>query len=78
MEECKHGLDPTWCSLCLHPGEDQRNGHEGAEYGPVFQAHYDGTCADCGFPIVRGQIIRVIEGPVTNRYVHTNCARGGR
>lgn len=76
MDECIHGLEPSWCSLCLHPGELHKTGHEEASYGAMFKAHYDGTCAECGFPIVRGQLVRVLEGPVTNRYAHNLCVQG--
>ncbi len=73
-DECIHGLEPAWCSFCLHPGESTKNPHGDAKYGAIFRAHYDGECVECGFPITRGQTVRVVQGPVTNRYAHLKCA----
>lgn len=67
-EECIHGLDPAWCSTCLHPSKPQA-----PQYGAIFRAHYEGTCIECDFPIQRNDLIRVVSGPVSNRYIHLRC-----
>lgn len=72
-DECIHGLDPAWCSVCLHP---QAERCAAPAYGAIFRAHYDGECCECHFSIVRGDLIRVVSGPVTNRYAHLSCAQG--
>ena len=50
-EECIHGLDPRWCSICL--------GHDKPEpLTVVFQvrAKYDSSrnCSGCNLPIMKG------------------------
>ena len=66
-DECVHGMDPSWCSLCLHP---PRNQHAPVKLGPPFPASLAGQCPECDLPINPGQIIcRAGE-----RWVHTGCA----
>lgn len=72
-QECPHGLDPAWCSICLHPSSKA----DTQRFGAVFRAHYEGQCCECNLPIYRGQMVRVLSGPITNRFAHTSCAQGG-
>jgi hypothetical protein len=65
-EECKHGLDPATCSLCLHGPE--------RKVVPTIEvtmmSRYEGQCPSCDLPIHIGQ---VIHGLSNGSYVHAGC-----
>lgn len=64
-EDCIHGIDPRWCSLCKHPVQ----GSEVAvEIEATFAARYDGHCNGCNLPISVGQMVHRLS---SGRYVHT-------
>jgi hypothetical protein len=65
--ECIHGIDPTWCSTCLH-GPDQA---EKPALLATFTARYPGHRDGCNLPITEGQ---TIERWSDDSYRHEGCA----
>lgn len=65
-EECIHGLNPTWCSVCLHG--ISRSEPETVEY--YFSAKRDGQCPGCDLPVRVGDRIAKMS---TGRYLHDYC-----
>lgn len=67
-DECKHGLDPATCSICLH-------GVSRPAPPPtvlaVFRARYDGQCGECNLPISPGQWVAHLSN---DRNIHKVCA----
>jgi hypothetical protein len=69
-EECPHGLDRRWCSVCLHGATPRAQGPSAV--GRWFRAVYDGECRACGLPIYIGQqIVRMTD----DTYQHAVCAK---
>ena len=66
-DECKHGLDPRWCSLCLQHGPAKP---EPVEVVAVFRARYDGDCPACDLPIRPGEMAAKLSN---ERTVHKWC-----
>lgn len=67
-EECTHGLEPAWCTLCLHgpPKRDTRPYRK----GPAFEARYESRCIGCGEGIRPGdQICKFTD----DSYRHETC-----
>lgn len=66
-DECPHGLDARWCSICLH-------GITKPEPPPTieatFRSRYDGHCPTCNLPITVGEVIHRLSN---DRYVHEDC-----
>jgi hypothetical protein len=65
-EECKHGLDPQWCSICLH-GLPKRDAIT-VEF--VMTAKHPGQCHACNLPVAEGQRIAKLSNET---YVHVGC-----
>jgi hypothetical protein len=66
-DECKHGLAPAWCSVCIH-------GVSKPELVTVeftIKAKHDGSCPSCNLPISAGEHISKLSN---ERYVHEWCA----
>lgn len=66
-EECPHGLDSRWCSICLH-GVSKPPEQPTVE--ATFAARFDGYCSPCNLPISAGQVISKLSD---GRYVHKEC-----
>lgn len=66
--ECKHGLDESWCSICLHHADPPTA--ETVTILATFAAKYDGYCSECGLPVMVGQMIHRLSN---DRYVHKGC-----
>ena len=69
-EECPHGLEPAWCSVCKHGPTRPPV----IKYGGPFQANYAGTCGECREPIAAGDWVahRFADEDGTG-YVHLAC-----
>lgn len=64
--ECKHGINPAWCTPCKHgPAKPPP-----ADRGPLLPARFPGTCRACGFDINPGEPIRAIDGA----WHHGDCS----
>lgn len=66
-EECKHGINPQWCSLCLHPGVSAVRDHIEA----TFEARYTGNCPDCHEPIEKGDVVHKLMP--SGHVIHEFC-----
>lgn len=66
-DECPHGLDARWCSICLH-------GIPKPEPAPTieatFTARFDGYCQGCHLPVSKGQRIHKLSN---DTYRHEGC-----
>jgi hypothetical protein len=68
MEECIHGLDPSWCGVCL---DKTRPKPAPVEIGPAIAAKYSGRCTfKCGGDIEPGD--RIVS--VDLAWAHEACA----
>lgn len=66
-DECKHGLDPRWCGVCIHGVSKP----EPVTVETTFTARYDGFCGNCEGSFASGtRVSRLSNG----RYVHESCA----
>lgn len=66
MAECPHGLDESWCSLCLHPPRPDR----GILTMSLLKARFSGHCKGCNLGISPGQMIYKMSN---GTYVHEGC-----
>ena len=66
-DECLHGLDARWCSICIH-------GVTKPEPAPTiistFRARFEGQCRRCDLPIALGSVIHRLSNET---YVHEGC-----
>lgn len=70
-DECIHGMDPAWCSVCLKgPATYSFKEPTVLPEGPAFPARFPGDCPGCNLPVVEGQIIRKWSD---ERYRHQGC-----
>lgn len=67
MAECLHGLDESWCSLCLHP---RRRDDAPVLTMALFKAKWPGFCKPCETSIEVGQMIYKLSD---GTYVHESC-----
>lgn len=65
-DECKHGIDASTCSLCLHGVPTGT----GPTITVTLMSKYEGQCPACDLPIHVGQ---VIHGMSDGSYVHAGC-----
>ena len=66
-EECIHGLDRTWCTLCKHPRKHVvRDSIE-----RTFSARYTSRCPDCGELIEPGDIVHLLMP--SGHVIHEDC-----
>jgi hypothetical protein len=66
-EECIHGLDPQWCTLCLK--KDMPVVHKTF----LGTAMYEGTCPVCKDTIEIGERIASNENFLSGAWVHDEC-----
>lgn len=66
-EECIHGMDSSWCSLCRHPKSETHM----IEMRTI-KAKFNGQCPTCNLPIYEGQFIT--GGPP---WIHSACDKKG-
>lgn len=75
-EECKHGMDPAWCSICKAPEKKRAEQWSGSST-PVLHdgdvvARFDGVCAaECGRPIEEGDAIHYSDA--CGGWTHVEC-----
>lgn len=65
-DECKHGMNPAWCSACKEGPRRPRP----ATVEATFCSRYDGQCPACNLPIIKGQVIHRMSN---DTYVHEGC-----
>jgi len=68
MAECKHELDPRFCSVCS--GRDKANDPDPADLGRTVRARYPGKCACCGDDFPAGTLI---QSDGAGGYVRAGC-----
>jgi hypothetical protein len=65
-DECPHGLDARWCTICLHGVTRPQP----VTVVATFLAMLEGQCPGCDLPIYVGQVLhKMSNGPV----VHKGC-----
>lgn len=75
-DDCLHGLDPRWCSICLHgvkreqpyrPETHQRGPRAGDHI--TMRAKFDSRCSKCGGEISAGDTISLESTDDDQRWV---------
>lgn len=66
-EDCRHGLDARWCSVCIH-GVSKPEAP--STIIATFRSRYPGDCGGCRTPFGVGELIHWLSNET---YVHVGC-----